>query len=60
MNIIMHSDCKVLMMEQIKYYSESMLVEMLGKKDGKYYFKFPFLDIPVEVGDQFYRKYLEN
>lgn len=40
--------------------SEVSNVETIGTKNGKYLVKFPFLDIPVEVGENYYKTFLQN
>ncbi|WP_235296292.1 hypothetical protein [Portibacter marinus] len=47
-------------MEPNKYDSTAKPAETIGIKDGKYLVKFPFLDIPVEIGDHYYKKHLDN
>ncbi|WP_235294686.1 hypothetical protein [Portibacter lacus] len=47
-------------MENIRNYPDGMEIEEVEERDGKYLMKFPFLEVPVEVGQNFYKTFFEN
>jgi hypothetical protein len=46
-------------MEEMSYNPREMTIENVEIKNGKYLVKFPFLEIPVEIGDTYYQNYFQ-
>jgi hypothetical protein len=46
-------------MGEIRYNPDEIAIENVEIKNGKYLVKFPFLEVPVEVGHSYYRQYFQ-
>lgn len=47
-------------MEELRYNPSQITIENVEVQNGKYLVKFPFLDIPVEVGKSYYKSYFQE